>query len=115
MNHIILEREFEPRLSPEDFAQLAMDSVDCLSLYRVTWQESLLAMDGSRLVCHFEAPDTESVRQVARDPRARTRVAWAGTIHDTGREEPATVVVARRFEEPTTVEAMQAIEDAGAW
>ena len=115
MNHIILERQFEPHLSPDDFLELAMDSASCLSLYRVEWQESLLSTDGARLLCRFQAPDAESVRQVARDPRARSRIAWTGTVHDTGREGLADVVVARSFDEPTTVEAMQAIEDARAW
>ena len=115
MNHVILEREFDPRLSPDGFRRMAEDSVGCLSMYRIEWQESMLAADGTRLLCRFQAPDAESVRQVARDPRVQNRVAWIGTVHDTGRDGDATVVVARRFEEPTTVEAMQAIEDAGAW
>lgn len=115
MNHIILERQFEPGLSPQDFIELARASADCLPLYRVEWRESLLSADGSRLLCRFEAPDAESVRQVTRDPRAVAKIAWTGTVHDTGREEPASVVVTRHFDTPTTVEALQAIEDAAAW
>lgn len=115
MNHIILERQFEPHLSTDDFLELAMDSAGCLPIYRVEWQESLLSADGSRLLCRFEAPDAESVRQVSRDPRARSRVTWTGTVHDTGRDGLANVVVARGFDEPTTVEAVQAIEDASSW
>jgi len=115
VNHILLERRFEPFLSEQDFMGMARDSADCMPLYRVEWRESLLSIDGSRLLCRFEAPDTESVRQVARDPRAVARVAWTGTVHDTGREGLANVVVTRRFEQPTTVEALQAVEDASAW
>jgi hypothetical protein len=115
LNHVILEREFDPRLTPDEFRCMALDSVDCLSMYRVEWQESMLATDGTRLLCRFQAPDAESVRQVAQGPGVRARVAWTGTVHDTGRDGTANVLVARRFDEPTTVEAMQAIEDAGAW
>ena len=115
MNHIILERRFDPTLLPEDFRQMALEASGCMPLYQVKWHESLLALDGSRLLCRFEAPDAESVRQISRDPRTRSKIAWTGTLHDTGREGSANVVVARSFDEPTTVEALQAIEDASAW
>jgi hypothetical protein len=115
LNQVILEREFDPRLTPDGFRCMALESVDCLSIYRIEWQESMLATDGARLLCRFQAPDAESVRQVAQDPAVRARVAWTGTVHDTGRDGSANVVVARDFDEPTTVEAMQAIEDAAAW
>ena len=115
MVDVILERLFNPALSPDGFTALATESASCLSLYRVEWQESLLADDGNRLVCHFKAPDTESVRMVAKDQRAQGKIAWAGMVHDTSRAGQANVVVERRFDEPVTVESVQAIEDAGAW
>lgn len=115
MTPVILEREFTPALSPDDFVAMAMDSANCLPLYRVEWRESLLSDDGNRLLCRFEAPDTESVRMIARDARTRSRVAWVGTLHDTGRTDVANVVVERSFDTATTVESLQAIEDAGAW
>jgi hypothetical protein len=115
MVHVILERQFNPALSPDDFTAMALDSASCLTLYRIEWHESLLAADGSSLVCHFEAPDTESVRMALKDARARSKIAWAGTLHDTGRDGKANVVVRRSFDQPVTVESVQAIEDAGAW
>lgn len=115
MVDVILEREFDPAMSPEDFTAMAMASADCMSLYRVDWQESLLARVGDRLLCRFRAPDIESVRMLVRDYQARSRVAWSGTVHDTGRELPANVVVERRFEQPASFEELQAREDAGAW
>lgn len=114
MNHILLERNFDPTLSPGDFAQMIDNAAECAPLYRVEWRESLLALDGSRLLCSFSAPDTESVRQVGKDPRCQTMQAWPGTFHDTGRDLPANVVVSRSFDEPVTVESLQAIEDAAA-
>jgi hypothetical protein len=115
MVDVILERQFNPALSPDGFSAMATESASCLSLYRVEWQESLLANEGNRLVCCFKAPDTESVRMVAREQRAQNKIAWAGTVHETGREGQANVVVERRFDQPVTVESVQAIEDAGAW
>ena len=114
MTPVILERQFTYALDPGGFMQIVNDSVDCLPLYRVTWHESLLAADGSRLVCRFDAPDTEAVRIVGRRPDVESAVAWGGTVHDTEREGLANVVVERSFAEPVTVEALQAIEDAAA-
>ncbi|NCF17960.1 MAG: DUF4242 domain-containing protein [Haliea sp.] len=115
MADIILERQFNPALSPDGFRGMAMESVDCLNLYRVEWMESLLAEDGSRLLCRFTAPDTEAVRMVAKGHESSAKTAWPGTIHDTGRKETVNVVVERQFDAPVTVEALQAIENAGAW
>ena len=115
MTPVLLERQFDPAMSPDDFRAMALESAGCLSLYRVNWVKSLLAADGNRLLCHFEAPDAESVRMVARDVRAQNKVAWTGTVHDTGRDGAANVVVERRFDEAVTVASLQAIEDAGAW
>jgi hypothetical protein len=114
MVNVILERQFTTVLSPEGFAAMAAQSASCLPLYRVEWRESLLADDGSRLLCCFTAPDTEAVRMVARDDKAKSKVAWAGTMHDTGREGQANVVVERRFDAPVTLESLQAIEDTAA-
>jgi hypothetical protein len=115
MVHVILERQFDPALALEVFHEMSLESTGCMPLYRVDWQESLLAEDGNRLVCRFEAPDIESVRMTAKDKLAVGRTSWSGTVHDTGREGVANVIVERRFEDPVTVESLQAIEDAAAW
>jgi len=115
MVDVVLERQFNPALSEADFTAMALESSDCLALYRVEWRESLLASDGSRLLCRFWAPDAESVRMVAKERPAAAKSAWAGTVHDTGRDDDATVVVERRFASPVTVEELQAREDAAAW
>lgn len=74
-----------------------------------------MSEDGHRLACCFRAPDAESVRQISRDDAAKDKRVWPGSFHDTGREGPANVVVARSFDAPVLLEDVQAIEDAGAW
>lgn len=115
MESIVMLRRFEPPLDQQDFYRIAEESVGCLSIYRADWQESLLAEDGHSLICRFEAPDAESIRQLSRGDGAQEKTVWSGTVHDTDRPGLATVVVERRFDEPTTVEALQALESAGAW
>lgn len=114
MEHIVMEREYDAPMSEQAFREMAMSKASCMGLYRVHWHESLLALDGRRLVCRFEAPDSESLRQMSRDDGSSGKVVWQGVVHDTGRTERANVAVTRRFEEPTTVEALQALEDAAA-
>jgi Nickel responsive protein SCO4226-like len=115
MEHVLLERKFDPAISVDDFMEMAREGVDCMPLYRVVWRESLMSADGNHLLCRFEAPDTEAVRMVARDTHPKAKIAWAGTVHDTGREGDATVVVERSFEAAVTLEELQAREDAAAW
>ena len=115
MVHVLMERQFDPVLREEGFSQMAVESADCLPLYRVKWHESLLAKDGRRLVCRFEAPDIESVRMSVTEQNAVGKVVWSGAVHDTGRDGKANVMVERRFDDPVTVESLQAIEDAAAW
>jgi Nickel responsive protein SCO4226-like len=115
MQHIVLEREFDPGITIDDFMAMAHDGMDCMNLYRVQWHESLMATDGSRLLCRFEAPDAEAVRLVTRESLSRARSAWTGTVHDTGRVDLPTVVVERRFTTAVTLEVLQAKEDAAAW
>jgi hypothetical protein len=112
---VILERAFEPPLSVAEFTEMALDSLDCMALYRAEWQESLLAKDGKRIACRFRAPDAESVRMIAQGDRAIGRVAWTGVVEDSGRQETANVMVERRFSTPVTMAEIQAIEDAAAW
>lgn len=115
MTDVVLEREFDDLMSSAGFVEMAQGVVGCLPLYRVEWQESLLAEDGSRLVCRFVAPDTESVRSVTRDYPARHRLAWAGSVHDTGRPDEVGVVVERSFDTAADLDALQAREEAHAW
>lgn len=114
MIQVILERSFAVPLSPEDFQHMTEVGARCMPLYRVNWHESLLAGRGDRLVCRFEAPDTEAVRQAFRESEARSRQAWAATVHDTGRGGKANVLVERRFAEAAVLDELQAREDAFA-
>jgi hypothetical protein len=115
METVVMERTFNPPIDGKTFREMAAGLADCLVLYRAQWQESFLSEDGSSLTCCFHAPDSESVRMMARDDGSQYKRVWAGSEHDTARAGAANVVVERRFEDPVTVESLQAIEDAAAW
>ena len=42
------------------------DASMCFTLHRVEWLRTLESVDSSRLLCHFRAPDVESVRLALR-------------------------------------------------
>jgi len=115
MANIVMERRFDPPIDDPTFRLMAAALGDCHTVYRVDWRESLMSEDGRRLACCFTAPDAESIRQISRDDDALAKVVWPGSFHDTERPGLANVVVERRFEEPVTVESLQAAEDAAAW
>jgi uncharacterized protein DUF4242 len=119
MVDVFLERDFEPPVGPPDLLAAWRGGQDCARLYRVEWHGSLLSLDGRKLVCHLRAPDAESARFVLRTGGADVRRMWRGTLHDApqlGRfaADSANVMVRRSFTEPVALEAIQAIESAGA-
>lgn len=115
MSQIVLERRFDPPITREDFVRMGDEHTDCLSLYRITWQESLLAADGQSLICHFQAPDTESVRMLVYGDGSQSMAAWPGEIHDSGQPGEPNVVVERRFPSPVSFAEIQSLEAAAAW
>ncbi|MEH6811970.1 MAG: nickel-binding protein [Motiliproteus sp.] len=117
MFDIFIERDFSPPLSREHVFAMTNESAGCFGLYKVSWCESFLALDGSRMICHFRAPDTESVRIAFRQTGSGDADLWPGTVHlapDPTPMEP-NVVVERHFEQPVTLQSIQKIEDAGSW
>ncbi len=119
MIDVFLERRFVQPIESERVTSLTLAAQGCFDLHRIAWQASLLARDGRRLLCHFQAPDLESARLGLRRAGADISTLWGGTLHDAPGLEAAelaaaNVVVERRFAAPVSVAAIQALEDAGA-
>lgn len=119
MTDVVLERRFDSPTTIDEVVEDAKAQAGCFALYQVEWQRSFMSNDRRRLVCWFRGTDVESVRTALRKNDVDTRVVWGGSFHEApglGRGDLDTVNVAveRRFDEPTTLDAIQAIEDAGA-
>ncbi|MCE9661969.1 DUF4242 domain-containing protein [Halomonas sp. M5N1S17] len=119
MIDVFLERDFDRPLGSQLVRSLTLAAQPCFDLHRIHWQESLLARDGRRLVCHFVAPDTESARIGLRQAGADDSSLWGGRVYDAPGLKAAdlanaSVMVERHFAAPVTLEAIQALEDAGA-
>jgi hypothetical protein len=118
MTDVFVERRWEQPLTAADIRTMIQTGGGCLAAHRCDWHGSLLSADGHDLLCHFSAPDAESVRMAmhaAGSPRASV---WPGTVHDvpglTDAATQANVLVSRRFEKPAVFAHIQALEEAGA-
>jgi len=117
MTDVLVDREFDPPSTRQGVYEMARGAGGCFGLYQITWHSSLLTDNGARLVCHFEAADTESVRQALRETSDTAWVMHPVTVHvspDHADLEP-NVAVERSWDEPVKMADIQAIEDAGAW
>lgn len=121
---IVLERVLDPPVALDDLHAMEEQASWCMQQYRVRHLSSLLSADGRELICVFDAPDAEAVRSVLRQFAIAERRLWPATVHgpttlpaaaplaSTGAE---IVVVARHFDEPVDLQALQDREERGAW
>jgi hypothetical protein len=82
----------------------------CLDLHRVHWQESFIAAESQRQICHFRAPDAESVRMAFRQAGVIVDTIWTGTVHDGSEPATANIVVERQFQPPLPGDAKNALD-----
>lgn len=66
MARVIAEQSFETALSDEELSRMSQRLDACLEIRNGAWVRSYLAADRKRVICDFEAPDAESVRQAMR-------------------------------------------------
>ncbi len=120
MADLFMERHFDCPVSVADLHVQFSSARTCLDLHRINWQASLLSTDGRHCICHFSATDAESLVIAMRQTGTTVGAIWPGTVHSaagdaSAAQATANVIVSRRFEEPVTLDSVQAIEDAGAW
>ncbi|WP_035991389.1 nickel-binding protein [Leptolyngbya sp. KIOST-1] len=63
MSLIVVETLADAPLTPENPTETDYKILDCLGARLGTWQYSLLSSDRLRMLCVFEAPDAEAVRE----------------------------------------------------
>jgi hypothetical protein len=115
MTHVIVERDLAPAVTAEQVFELAEQAGGCFELYQIDWLFSFLAQNGDKMVCQFQAPDTETARTALRQTNNVVRSVWPATVH-LGPEADLTpnVMVERTFEQAVTLDSIQAMEDAAA-
>lgn len=79
---VFVLRNLAPAEIDDQERQDAQPLESCLVLYGIYPQRTWLASDGRRLLCHFRAPDAESLRTVLRAARVEYDAVWAANVKD---------------------------------
>jgi hypothetical protein len=80
MASIIVEYTFEVPKSDEDLSRMAQRLDPCLEIRSGAWVRSSLSEDRKRMICEFEAPDAESVREALRSSGFAFDRAWPAHV-----------------------------------
>jgi hypothetical protein len=81
MARVVVEQTFLEPLSDERFFALAKQLDPCLEIRNGMWRRSSLSRDRLRLICEFEAPDAQSVRDALRSANIAFDRAYAADVY----------------------------------
>ena len=77
--NVVVERAFAAPARYEDIQALSANNAWCYETYDVKFSHTLFALDATRMLCFYSAPDAEAVRKVQREVGAPFSAVWAGT------------------------------------
>lgn len=80
--HVFVERSMRGWLDDMSAGRHNGETAVCLDLYDVTFVERLVSEPGDCVICHFLAPDAESVRQAMRGAGIESTAVWAALAED---------------------------------
>ncbi|HZU82547.1 MAG TPA: nickel-binding protein [Polyangiaceae bacterium] len=81
MARIIVEQVFSEPLTDERYAAFSKAVDPCVQVRRGMWRRSSLSIDRLRMICEFEAPDAESVREAFRTAGVAFERAWTAEVY----------------------------------
>lgn len=81
MTHFILEQLFDVPLTDDEHNRVAQRLDPCLDARGARWVRSYLSTDRLRMVCEFEAPDAEAVRQSYRTAGVNFERVWSAEVY----------------------------------
>jgi hypothetical protein len=77
----MIEQLFDPPLTDEEHGRIAKRLDTCLEMRDARWMRSYLSSDRRRMVCEFEAPDAQSVRDAYRSASVPFERIWAAELY----------------------------------
>ena len=80
MARIIVEYLFETPVTDEQLAASAKRFDPCLEVRNGAWRRSSVSRDRLRMVCEFEAPDADSVREALRSSGTAFAAVWTADV-----------------------------------
>lgn len=83
---LVLEQTFEHPMSDTELNDAARRMDGCLEAHGARWMRSYLSKDRKRMICEFEAPDAEQVRDSARSAGVPFDACWTADLYS--RDKP---------------------------
>jgi len=107
MELVLVERRFDSPIRLEDILALEIAGANCHQIRGVRFRKTFFSRDRCRMLCLFEAPDAESVRDAESQAKVPFKRAWTCThlqgLHSTVMTPSVEyVVVERLFPEAVT-------------
>jgi hypothetical protein len=81
VTHFILDQSFTVPLTDDEHNRVAQRLDPCLDARGARWLRSYLSTDRLRMVCEFEAPDAEAVRQSYRTAGVNFERVWSAEVY----------------------------------
>jgi hypothetical protein len=75
--NVIVERSFEEPVTLQEIQDIEDAGVACLDMRDVRFIQTFFSADQKRMICLYEAPDAESVRQAQREAGVPFNDVWA--------------------------------------
>jgi hypothetical protein len=80
MARVMVEQVFVEPLTDERYGAFAKQLDPCIEMRSGAWRRSAISKDRLRVVCEFEAPDAESVREAYRASSVPFERVWAAEV-----------------------------------
>ncbi len=113
MTNLIFEWCFNHQVSPA----LAQDSLDAAGDHYATlplrWENAYLAVNGRAMVAHAVTPALTDPPPQPPYGAGSALCPWSASVHLADTSDAPNVLVERTFDSAVTLDAIQAIEDAG--
>jgi hypothetical protein len=81
MARVLVDQVFAEPFTDERYAAFAKKVDPCVEVRHGLWRRSSLAVDKLRMVCEFEAPDAESVRDAYRVAGVPYERVWSANVY----------------------------------
>lgn len=80
LHRIVVERSYDAPHSEADMMLVRDRMAPCLAAYQVNWKRTVVSADRKRILCEYEAADTETVRRIQREAGAQFDRIWIGEV-----------------------------------
>jgi hypothetical protein len=77
--NVVVERSFTTPVQFEDIAAIGLGKAWCFETHRVHHTHSFFSFDRTRMLCFYQAPDSEAVRLAQREAAMPITGVWACT------------------------------------